>query len=159
MFFEQFILLPSSLSRSSSEFEVHLQKCQYVDGKHRMKWETHLEFIRKKYWMVSRPKKDRTRKEGRLVIEDGPPKLITNGWIVIVIIMIFNQMTSLIASCRYQSDVDKQIRILHTINSALPKSLRLQMPSLLTNDYIGRALDIIEDRMLPHVSTPADIIL
>ena len=73
--------------------------------------------------------------------------------------MIFNQMTSLIASCRYQSDVDKQIRILHTINSALPKSLRLQMPSLLTNDYVGRALDIIEDRMLPHVSTPADIIL
>lgn len=67
--------------------------------------------------------------------------------------MVFNQITSLIARCRYQSDVDKQIRILHAINSALPKSLRLQMPSLFTNDYVSRALDIIEDRILPHVGT------
>jgi len=73
--------------------------------------------------------------------------------------MISNEMTSLIAKCRYQSDVDKQIRILHTINSALPKSLRLQMPSLLTNDYVTRALDIIEDRIFPHVDVPADTIL
>ena len=65
--------------------------------------------------------------------------------------MIFNQMTALIATCRYQNDVDKQIQILHAINSALPMSLRLQMPSLLTNDYVSRALDIIEDRILPHV--------
>ncbi|MDQ3836092.1 MAG: hypothetical protein M3270_04065 [Thermoproteota archaeon] len=64
--------------------------------------------------------------------------------------MTFNQITSLIALCRYESDVDKQIRILHAINSGLPKSLRLQMPSLLTNDYVSRALDIIEDRVLPH---------
>jgi hypothetical protein len=64
--------------------------------------------------------------------------------------MIIRQITSLIAKCRYQSDVDKQIRILNAINSALPKSLQLQMPSLLTNDYVSRALDIIEDRILPH---------
>jgi hypothetical protein len=68
-------------------------------------------------------------------------------------IMIFNQITSLIASCRYQDDVDKQIRTLHAINSALPKPLRLQMPSLLTNDYVSSALDIIEDRIVPHVNT------
>jgi hypothetical protein len=76
-----------------------------------------------------------------------------------VVIMIFNPITSLIAKCRYQSDVDKQIQILHTINSALPKSLRLQMPSLLTNDYVSRALDIIEDRILPHVDTATNTIL
>ena len=76
-----------------------------------------------------------------------------------MIIMILNPITSLIAKCRYQSDVDKQIQILHTINSALPKSLRLQMPSLLTNDYVSRALDIIEDRILPHVDTATNIIL
>jgi hypothetical protein len=70
-----------------------------------------------------------------------------------MIIMIFNQITSLIARCRDQSDVDKQILILHTINSALPKSLQLKMPSLLTNDYVSRALDIIEDRILSHVDT------
>lgn len=74
-------------------------------------------------------------------------------------VMISNQMNSLIARCRYQSDVDKQIRILHAINSALPKSLRLQMPSLLTNDYVSRALDIIEDRILPHVDTATNTLL
>jgi len=66
---------------------------------------------------------------------------------------------TIIARCRYQSDVDKQIRIPHTINSALPKSLRLQMPSLLTNDYVSRALDIIEDRILPHVDITTNTIL
>jgi hypothetical protein len=74
-------------------------------------------------------------------------------------IMMFNQINSLIARCRYQSDVDKQIGILHAINSALPKSLRLQMPSLLTNDYVSRALDIIEDRILPHVDTATNTLL
>lgn len=74
-------------------------------------------------------------------------------------IMILNQITSLIATCRYQNDVDKQIRILHAINSVLPKSLRLQMPSLLTNDYVSRALDIIEDRILPHVDTTTNTIM
>jgi hypothetical protein len=64
--------------------------------------------------------------------------------------MIISQMTSLIAKCRYQGDVDKQIHILHVINSALPKSLQLKMPSLLTNDYVSKALDIIEDRILPR---------
>jgi hypothetical protein len=41
--------------------------------------------------------------------------------------------------------------MLHAINSALPKSLQLQMPSLLTNDYVSRALDIVEDRISPQV--------
>jgi hypothetical protein len=73
--------------------------------------------------------------------------------------MIFNQMTSLIERCRYQNDVDKQILILHAINSALPQSLRLQMPSLLTNDYVSRALDIIEDRISHPVDTATNTIL
>ncbi len=77
-----------------------------------------------------------------------------------MIIMIFNQqITSLIAKCRYQNDVDKQIRTLHAINSSLPKSLRLQMPSLLTNDYVSRALDIIEDRILPHIDTATNTLM
>ena len=75
---------------------------------------------------------------------------------ILIIMMIFNQITSLIARCRDQSDVDKQILILHTINSALPKSLQLKMPSLLTNDYVSRALDIIEDRILLHRYTMAN---
>jgi hypothetical protein len=64
--------------------------------------------------------------------------------------MIISQITSLIAKCRYQGDVDKQIRLLHLINSAIPKSLQLKMPSLLTNDYVSKALGIIEDKILPR---------
>ena len=63
--------------------------------------------------------------------------------------MILNQITSLITKCRYQRDVDKQILILNAINFSLPKSLQLKIPSLITNDYVGRALDLIEDRILP----------
>ena len=64
--------------------------------------------------------------------------------------MIVIQITSLIAKCRYQGDVDKQIRILRVIDSALPKSLQVKMPLLLTNDYVSKALGIIEDRILPR---------
>jgi hypothetical protein len=72
-----------------------------------------------------------------------------------MIIMILNQITSLITKCRYQRDVDKQILILNAINFSLPKSLQLKIPSLITNDYVGRALDIIEDRILPLRRTMA----
>ncbi|HEU4823835.1 MAG TPA: hypothetical protein VFS97_10465 [Nitrososphaeraceae archaeon] len=72
--------------------------------------------------------------------------------------MILNQITSLITKCRYQRDVDKQILILNAINFSLPNSLQLKIPSLITNDYVGRALDIIEDRILPLRRTMASSI-
>lgn len=75
-----------------------------------------------------------------------------------MIIMILNQITSLITKCRYQRDVDKQILILNAINFSLPNSLQLKIPSLITNDYVGRALDIIEDRILPLRRTMASSI-
>jgi hypothetical protein len=34
-----------------------------------------------------------------------------------------------------------------------------EMPSLLTNDYVGRALDIIEDRISPHIDTATSPLL
>jgi hypothetical protein len=49
--------------------------------------------------------------------------------------------------------------MLNAINSALPKPFRLHMPSLLTNDHVTRALDIIEDRILPHVDIATNTIL
>lgn len=62
-------------------------------------------------------------------------------------------MTFPIAKCRQQSHLDKQIHILYAINSALPKSIQLQMSSLLTNDYINRALDTPEDRIFAYDPT------
>jgi len=45
-------------------------------------------------------------------------------------------------------DVDKQFELLQKINLLLPKSVKLRMPSLITDDYIRKALDRIEEYLL-----------
>lgn len=57
-------------------------------------------------------------------------------------------LSSLIQQCRYEIDVDKQFELLQKINSLLPKPIRLRMPSLITDDYIRTALDIIDEYIL-----------
>jgi hypothetical protein len=43
--------------------------------------------------------------------------------------------------------VEKRLRMLQNLNESLPESVRLEMPSLITNAYVRKALDIIEDRI------------
>ena len=57
-------------------------------------------------------------------------------------------LSSLIRQCRYEIDVDKQFELLQKINSLLPKTSRLRTPSLITDDYIRTALDIIDEYLL-----------
>ena len=57
-------------------------------------------------------------------------------------------LLSLIQKCRYENNVDRQINLLRQINSELSESIRIRLPSLITDDYVGRALDIIEERIL-----------
>jgi hypothetical protein len=64
-----------------------------------------------------------------------------------------NMLSSLIQQCRYEIDVDKQFEILQRINALLPKSIRLRMPSLITDDYIHTALDKIEEYLLDKKRT------
>lgn len=60
----------------------------------------------------------------------------------------YHQISSLIRKCRYdETDVDRRAELLKQINAALPKPLRIQLPSLITNDYVTKALDMIEDRL------------
>jgi hypothetical protein len=54
-------------------------------------------------------------------------------------------LSALIQQCRYELDVDKQFALLQRINSLLPKTSRLRMPSLITDEYIRTALDIIDE--------------
>lgn len=54
----------------------------------------------------------------------------------------------LIRECRNEHDVDRQIQMLENINSRLPRSQKLKLPLLITNDYIHKALDIVEERLL-----------
>jgi hypothetical protein len=53
-------------------------------------------------------------------------------------------------------DVDKQFELLQKINSLLPKSIKLKMPSLITDDYIRTALDRIDEYLQDKKRTLID---
>jgi hypothetical protein len=67
-----------------------------------------------------------------------------------------NLLSSLIQQCRYEMDVDKQFELLQKINSLLPKSIKLRMPSLITDDYIRTALDRIDEYLQDKKRTLID---
>ena len=46
-----------------------------------------------------------------------------------------------------ENDINKKIKILHAINSLLPRSEQLKIPSLITNDYINSAIYKIEENI------------
>ena len=66
------------------------------------------------------------------------------------IMVSHSNLMELIQQCRTETNLDIQINILYRINETLPDSVRIKVPSLLTNDYVSRALDIIEDKLLDY---------
>ena len=46
-----------------------------------------------------------------------------------------------------EEDVDKKVQILYKINSLLPEPYRINIPSLITNDYVDIALYRIEENI------------
>ena len=54
-------------------------------------------------------------------------------------------IAKLIEDCYDEVDIDKKIQILYKINSLLPKTCCINIPSLITDDYIDTALYRIED--------------
>ena len=62
-------------------------------------------------------------------------------------------LSALIQQCRYEMDVDKQFALLQKINLMLPKASRLRIPSLITDDYIRTALDIIDEYLIEKKRT------
>jgi hypothetical protein len=53
-------------------------------------------------------------------------------------------IVNLIEMCRNERNVDRQLKILLVINAMLPITKKLHIPSVLTDDYIERALHEIE---------------
>jgi hypothetical protein len=53
-------------------------------------------------------------------------------------------ITKLVQDCYNESDIDNKVQILFKINSLLPKMCRINIPSLITDDYIDTALFQIE---------------
>jgi len=54
----------------------------------------------------------------------------------------------LLKEWKSEPDLDRKIQMLYAINSMLPNSQRLKIPSLITNDYVYQALYRIEETLL-----------
>jgi hypothetical protein len=59
--------------------------------------------------------------------------------------MSHHPLSPLIDKCRKEDNFDTQISMLKEINKSLPASERLIIPSLITEDYVFRALEMIEE--------------
>jgi len=57
-----------------------------------------------------------------------------------------------ISAIRAERDTNERIRMLRDLNNLLPPDKRLEFPSLITNAYIRKALDIILDRAMVTVT-------
>jgi hypothetical protein len=56
-------------------------------------------------------------------------------------------ITKLVQDCYNESDIDNKVQILFKINSLVPKTCRINIPSLITDDYIDTVLFQIEKSM------------
>ena len=54
----------------------------------------------------------------------------------------------LMQSCMDSKDIDKRVEMLERINRLLPKENMIKLPSFITNDYIDKALYLLEERLL-----------
>jgi hypothetical protein len=51
-----------------------------------------------------------------------------------------NTLLKLIEECNNESDIDKKIQLFYNLNSMLPILYQINIPSLLTDDYINIVL-------------------
>ena len=61
--------------------------------------------------------------------------------------MKHQKLKPLIDECRYEENLDSQVNLLYAINEKLSASDKLDLPSFITNDYVQRALDVIEEKL------------
>lgn len=55
-------------------------------------------------------------------------------------------LLELVRSCIDTSDIDQRVEILERINRLLPVESRIKLPTFITNDYIDKTLDLLEER-------------
>ena len=52
-----------------------------------------------------------------------------------------------ISAIRNEPNTEKRLVMLQQLNESLPADMKLDMPSLITNAYVRKALDTIEERI------------
>lgn len=58
-----------------------------------------------------------------------------------------NSLSKLIEECNNELDIDRKIQLFYNLNSMLPISYQINIPSLLTDDYINIVLYRIHQNM------------
>jgi hypothetical protein len=56
-------------------------------------------------------------------------------------------VTLLLETCRDAKDIDDKFALLSEINASLPFYDRIEMPSLVTDDYCQKALEVLEEKI------------
>ena len=64
----------------------------------------------------------------------------------------------LVKTCVETYDIDKRVEILQRINRLLPVESMIKLPAFITNDYIDRTLDLLEERLNSRDNLNADTI-
>ena len=59
-----------------------------------------------------------------------------------------SELQLIIDACRAESELDRQVESLQKLNNSLPSGIQIPIPSLLTDDFVARALDRIEERII-----------
>jgi hypothetical protein len=62
----------------------------------------------------------------------------------------------LVKACIETSDIDKRVGILQRINRLLPVECMVKLPAFITNDYIDRTLDLLEERLNSRGNSKVD---
>jgi hypothetical protein len=60
---------------------------------------------------------------------------------------ITEKLENIIRICRYEDDVDKKVVLLLLIDSLLPNTNKLKIPSYVTRDYIDLVLNELEKKI------------
>ena len=66
-------------------------------------------------------------------------------------------LLELVHSCLEISDIDKRVQILQRINRLLPVESMIKLPAFITNDYIDRTLDLLEERLNSSCNSKVDV--
>jgi hypothetical protein len=77
---------------------------------------------------------------------------------IIDILTVNAPWVDLVQSCLETSEVDERIKILQRINRLLPVQDMIKLPNFITNDYIDKTLDLLEERLNSHSKLKTDVI-
>ncbi|MFL6441004.1 MAG: hypothetical protein ACJ702_03495 [Nitrososphaeraceae archaeon] len=83
----------------------------------------------------------------RLTGVDNNNKLTARKTTTTTTIRHYAVIAKLVEDCYEEEDIDKKVQILYKINSLLPKTCCINIPSLITDDYIDTALYRIEEKV------------